>query len=296
MTAPQSLLASVVCTVVRAVERTAVAAGEAPRTVPHNTLLVCRSGRVRAVLGDSSYALSPSTVLLVAPDTPFRLEEPSDRGLRVVEIAFDARLHGLLDMPALYGFPTLLRPTRASMEKIAQAARRITYDIGRARPGFEMAINSHCLFIVSFLLRDLVEQGEQGVGGPLEASARAADLARLAPVLGMIEARYRMRLTLREMADGVHLHPTYFATWFRHLTGIPPRHYLARYRLQRAAAMLQASDEPLERIAAATGHADRSHLSRAFQRLMGVTPGQFRRRAALPVPPAPVGDRPGAAG
>lgn len=117
------LLTSVVCTLVQAADRPAPPADEVARRTPHYTLLLCRSGRVRAVVGQEAYLLSPGTVLLVAPDMPLLLDEPSERGLRVTEIIFDARLHGLLDMPALYGFPTLHRPTRASMEKIAQAAR-----------------------------------------------------------------------------------------------------------------------------------------------------------------------------
>jgi AraC-like DNA-binding protein len=268
------LFASVVCTVAHATEWTAPLPGEAVRRAAHYTLLVCRSGRARATAGDETYPLGSSTVLLIAPGVPFSLDEASGRGFRVVEVVFDVRLHGLLDVPALYGLPTLHRPTRASMEKIAQAAHRIVYDIGRARPGFEMAVNSHCLFILSFLWRDLAEQGEARA---VDGGARAADLARLAPVLDLVEARYEEPITLHEMARTVHLHPAYFAAWFRHVTGIPPRQYLARYRLQRAAALLLATDEPLDQVAAATGHADRSHLSRAFVRMMGVTPGQYRR-------------------
>jgi AraC-like DNA-binding protein len=274
MAPPDPLLSSVVCTVLHAVERGARPDGEAARRAAHYTLLFCRTGSVQVTVGGATYPLNPSTILVVAPAVPFALGQPSGRGVRVVEILFDARVHGILDLPALYRFPTLHRPTRASMEKIAQAVRRIVYDIGRARPGFEMAVNSHCLFIMSFLRRDLVEQSELRA---VDAAARAADLARLAPVLGLVEARYEEPLTLRELADAVHLHPAYFATWFRRITGLPPRHYLARYRLQRAAARLLATDEPLDQVAAATGHADRSHLTRAFQRFAGVTPGQYRR-------------------
>jgi AraC-like DNA-binding protein len=271
---PNPLFAGVVCTVVQATEWTAPLLADAGRPAAHYTLLVCRSGRARATIGEETYPLGPSTVLLIAPGVSFSLDESSGRGFRVVEVVFDAQLYGLLDVPALYGFPTLHRPTRASMEKIVQAAHRIVYDIGRARPGFEMAVNSHCLFILSFLWRDLVEHGDaRAVGG----EARAADLARLVPVLDLVEARYEEPITLHEMARAVHLHPAYFAAWFRHVTGIPPRKYLARYRLQRAAALLLATDEPLDQVAAATGHADRSHLSRAFVRTMGVTPGRYRR-------------------
>src|SRR5687768_11781637 len=188
------------------------------------------------------------------------------RRARVTEVEVTARLHGLLDMPALYGLPVLHRLSRNSMEKVAQAAKRIVYDLGRARPGFEMAVNSHCLFILAFLWRDIVERGEggaKGVRGGEGREARAADVARLAPVLRLIEERCAESLTLTQLAEPVHLHPAYFATWFRQVAGVTPHEYLARYRLQRARAMLLATDQTLDQIADATGHANRSHLTRA---------------------------------
>jgi AraC family transcriptional regulator len=234
-------------------------------------------GRARAAVGEETYPLSQGVVLLVPPRVPFGAAEPGARRARVIEVQFSARLHGLLDMPALYGLPVLHRPTRASMEKIAQAARRIVYDLGRARPGYEMALNAHCLFILSFLWRDIVERGEgaarPGEGGP----ARAADVARLAPVLRLIEGQCAEPLTLKQLADLVPLNPTYFATWFRHVTGVSPHGYLARYRVQRAQALLLATHLNLDQVAEATGHANRSHLTRAFRRLMGTTPTQLRR-------------------
>ncbi|HET7770165.1 MAG TPA: helix-turn-helix transcriptional regulator, partial [Chloroflexota bacterium] len=117
-------------------------------------------------------------------------------------------------------------------------------------------------------------------GGGERREARAADLARLAPVLRAIEESCAEPLTLKQLADLVHLHPAYFATWFRQVTGVTPHEYLARYRVQRARAMLLATDQTLDQIADATGHANRSHLTRAFRRVMGVTPSEVRRSRA----------------
>ena len=272
------LLASVVCTIARASEYFFVGGrGAWRRSSEHYTLLVCTSGRASAVVGEETYPLGSGVVLLVPPGTPYGPAEEGERRARGTEVQVTARLHGLLDMPALYGLPVLHRLSRNSMEKVAQAAKRIVYDLGRARPGFEMAVNSHCLFILSFLWRDIVERGEAASRGGEAREARAADLARLAPVLRTIEERCAEPLTLKQLADLVHLHPAYFATWFRQVTGVTPHEYLARYRLQRARAMLLATDQTLDQIADATGHANRSHLTRAFRRVMGVTPSAVRR-------------------
>jgi AraC-like DNA-binding protein len=272
------LLGSVVCTIAHASEYT-FAADRRPwrRRSERYTLLVCLNGRGRAAVEEETYPLGPGVVVLIRPGVAFGPAAVGGRQARVIEVQLTARLYGLLDMPELYGLPALHRLTRNSTEKIAQAARRIVYDIGRARPGFEMAVNSHCLFILSFLWRDIAERGEAAARGVEAHEARAADLARLAPVLRVIETRCAEPLTLKQLADLVHLNPAYFATWFRQVTGVAPHQYLARYRLQRARALLLATDQTLDQIADATGHADRSHLNRAFRRVMGVTPSQVRR-------------------
>jgi AraC family transcriptional regulator len=273
------LLASVVCTIARAAEYSfAEEPGLWRRVSDRYTLLLVRGGRVQAAVGSEAYGLGPGVVLLVPPGVPFGPAEEGARRGRVIDVQFSARLHGLLDMPALYGLPVLHRLTRNSMEKVAQAAWRIVYDLGRARPGYEMAVNSHCLFILSFLWRDVVERGEAATRGGTGAKreVRAADVARLAPVLRTIEENCAAPLTLKQLADEVHLNPSYFVTWFRQVTGVTPHEYLARYRLQRAQAMLRATDQTLDQIADATGHANRSHLTRAFRRVMGVTPSRLR--------------------
>jgi AraC family transcriptional regulator len=105
-------------------------------------------------------------------------------------------------------------------------------------------------------------------------------------VLRLIEACCAEPLTLQRLADEVHLHPAYFATWFRHVTGMSPHRYVARYRVQRARALLLSTDQTLDQIADATGHANRSHLTRAFRRVTGLTPSQLRRLDIAPLPVA----------
>ncbi|HEX2514015.1 MAG TPA: helix-turn-helix transcriptional regulator [Chloroflexota bacterium] len=113
-------------------------------------------------------------------------------------------------------------------------------------------------------------------------SSRALDVARFEPAFRLVAARYAQRLTLADLADAVHLHPTYFATLFRRATGEPPLRYVTRYRLQRARDLLLASDYPLGEIARRTGFYDAPHLSRAFAAAEGVPPGQYRRRRTAP--------------
>jgi AraC family transcriptional regulator len=64
---------------------------------------------------------------------------------------------------------------------------------------------------------------------------------------------------------------------FKVSVGVPPFHYIARRRLERACTMMMATREPLSQVALACGLCDQAHLSKVFRRLTGMSPSAWRR-------------------
>jgi AraC-like DNA-binding protein len=58
--------------------------------------------------------------------------------------------------------------------------------------------------------------------------------------------------------------------------GEPPAAYLTRLRMELAAVRLRDTDEPVESIASAVGYGSPKAFSRAFQRVRGQAPGEYR--------------------
>jgi AraC family transcriptional regulator len=71
----------------------------------------------------------------------------------------------------------------------------------------------------------------------------------------------------------------HFHREFRRVLGETPKHYTRRLRVQRAAAVLATSNEPVLKVALALGFASHEVFTRAFRREFGCTPVQYRRRA-----------------
>ena len=68
---------------------------------------------------------------------------------------------------------------------------------------------------------------------------------------------------------------------FTHYVGVGPKWVLARYRMHDAVADLDAGwDGTLTELAVRSGWYDQAHFTRDFTGLVGVTPGQYRERAA----------------
>jgi AraC family transcriptional regulator len=145
-----------------------------------------------------------------------------------------------------------------------------------------------------------------GAGGPLAAESLANVLAvhlirhilaprrpvhgpdgalpqgRLRAVVEFIEEHLDASPTLEQIAAVARLSPYHFARQFRTATGLPPHEYVIGRRVERAKQSLQGGgDLSLAEVAARAGFSDQSQFSRHFKRLVGVTPGQFRRSARI---------------
>ena len=69
--------------------------------------------------------------------------------------------------------------------------------------------------------------------------------------------------------------PFHFTRVFTRSVGMTPHRYVVHLRLQRAIELLRDGRSSLAEIAARTGFADQSHLSRWMRRVLGVSPTQL---------------------
>ena len=88
--------------------------------------------------------------------------------------------------------------------------------------------------------------------------------------------RYAENVSLEELASHVHLSRFHLLRVFKAEVGLPPHAYLNNVRIMHAKELLSAGT-PIADVAQQTGFADQSHLTRQFKRVVGITPGQYRR-------------------
>jgi AraC-like DNA-binding protein len=100
---------------------------------------------------------------------------------------------------------------------------------------------------------------------------RAKDLA---------DARYFERLTVADLAAAARLSPAHFSRRFKATFGESPHQYLLTRRLERAAALLRATDWPVADICFAVGAQSVGSFTVSFRRVFGLTPLAYR--AAYP--------------
>jgi transcriptional regulator GlxA family with amidase domain len=84
-------------------------------------------------------------------------------------------------------------------------------------------------------------------------------------------------VTLAELATRSGMSVRTFSRRFRAEVGLTPVQWLVQQRVDRARRMLEAGDEPVERIAAQAGFATAGSMRMHFRAVVGVTPAGYRR-------------------
>ena len=112
----------------------------------------------------------------------------------------------------------------------------------------------------------------------LEGAARQPE-HRPASWIGTIAQRLRQDTTLRisDLATEARRHPSWVGSAYRHATGEGLQESAARFRVERATALLRESEQPLSSIAFEAGFCDQSHMNRTFRRVLGRSPTTVRQ-------------------
>lgn len=84
--------------------------------------------------------------------------------------------------------------------------------------------------------------------------------------------------TVEKLAVRAAMSRSAFAARFKELVGQTPMEYLAHWRMYYAGSMIRRNASDIGSIADAVGYDSETSFSRAFKRVTGATPGEYRRQ------------------
>ena len=96
--------------------------------------------------------------------------------------------------------------------------------------------------------------------------------------LKFIEAHYREDISQGDVADAVHLNPSYFSTLFKKSLGTGFSDYLTELRIAHVKERLVSSSQRINSLAAEEGFSDYQYFVKIFKRLTGLRPSQYREK------------------
>ena len=103
--------------------------------------------------------------------------------------------------------------------------------------------------------------------------------AKIARALTVIHRRSAESWTVASLAKLVGMSRSAFAEKFKATVGEAPLQYVARWRLNLAARLLRTTQQAkISWVAREVGYESEVAFHRAFKRLVGVSPGDYRRK------------------
>jgi AraC family transcriptional regulator len=115
-----------------------------------------------------------------------------------------------------------------------------------------------------------------GVQVPSEMPQRISS-HKLRIAKAYIEENLGADLAVEVIARAAGMSAFHFAHAFSDAVGMPPHRYVMRRRLEMAKALLRETQLPLGQIAQRVGYSSASHFSVGFQKLMQLSPSEYRK-------------------
>jgi AraC-like DNA-binding protein len=178
--------------------------------------------------------------------------------------------------PLLAALPPMLKagdPRRNDTGWLGQFLHFAVAEVAEKRAGSESVLTklSELMFIdvVRRYIEALPPQDTGWLAGLRDPAVGKA--------LALIHARPSFNWTIEGLARQCGTSRTVMAERFVRFVGVPPMHYLAKWRMQVASEMLKRGNANMAIIAAEIGYESEASFSRAFKKMMGVPPSAWRQ-------------------
>lgn len=145
-------------------------------------------------------------------------------------------------------------------------------ELKQTQPGRGAALNQLAYLLFITVLRSQIKSG---IGEGLLVALADSQIGR---ALNLVHVNFQDDWTVEKLAKRIGMSRTKFSERFTSLVGKPPMTYLAEWRMQEAAKLLQTTKASMADIANQVGYGSEMAFRKTFRKIMDKTPGAVRRQ------------------
>lgn len=163
-------------------------------------------------------------------------------------------------------------------DRLEELCRRISAELRRQPPGFELAAKALMLEFLLDILRSIDVPGSRPAAAALPESAGLSEDNRtlVSRTIDLLQRNYTGKLRLSALARQVGASTSHLSTVFRREVGTTIGDYRRRIRIEKARAMLDGGKLTVSEISDRLGFCDVAHFSKSFSACTGVSPTRYR--------------------
>jgi AraC family transcriptional regulator len=218
-------------------------------------------------IADETICHEPSTGMMAICPAESDYAADSERSVEAILIAIDP---GQLTLAAAEDLVDAQLIDRLSSydQSLFDLGRGLASESASGYPNGPLFWNE----IASALIDGLLARHTAGFDGRIKGTLGKDVFRRLRDY---IMAHLDEPIEVAQLAGLAGRSPFHFTRVFTQSVGMSPHRYVVRLRLQRATELMREGRSGLAEIAASTGFADQSHLSRWVRRVHGVSPTEL---------------------
>jgi len=168
----------------------------------------------------------------------------------------------------------LLQPVVSDDRLVQKYFMKMILEKKQKMDGWDMAVKGTAYLLMSHLLRHYrhSQLSEEAL------ARRHRRVTQIRTILEYISLHYGERLTTGILAKQFFLDESHLCHIFRQETGQTLTSYINHLRVEKAAILLENTQETITEIAAHVGFDDSNYFSRLFRAHMGITPREYRAK------------------
>ena len=171
----------------------------------------------------------------------------------------------------------LVKAEQAQTLALHATLQLLASEMAKPAPGAEVVVNRLAdILFIQCVRAHIASSSETCKSGWL----RAIFDPKIGAALKAMHERIENPWTVETLAAAAGMSRSAFALRFKEVLGETPLEYLTNWRMYRATGLLREGDRKLFEVAKSVGYDSDAAFSKAFKRVLGVAPREFRRSAA----------------
>ena len=241
----------------------------------HATFGLISYGRASLSASDAAEPLhlDHGDFFLLAPGREYVLSTSGGAPASVIAGRFN--FDESLSRPLADFFPPLIhiRGGQPQMLPLQKTLELLAAEVDSSTPGSELAVRRLADLLLIQALRSHI------ASNPDESTAwiLASSDSQIGAALNSMHERIDHPWTVASLASEAGMSRSAFAQRFKQLMSESPLEYLTRWRMYRGTSLLRESDRKLSDVAQAVGYDSDGAFHKAFKRVLGIAPGEYRR-------------------
>lgn len=224
----------------------------------------------------SEHALGHGDFFLLAPGREYALSTREGAPASVIAGRFN--FDESLRRPLADFFPPLIlvRGGEPQMLPLQKTLELLAAEVDASTPGSELAVRRLAdLLLIQAFRSHIASNADESTAWILAFSD-----SQIGAALNSMHERIDHPWTVATLASEAGMSRSAFAQKFKQLMSESPLEYLTRWRMYRGTSLLRESDRKLSDVAQAVGYDSDGAFHKAFKRVLGVAPGEYRRAAS----------------